>query len=132
MKANREILEDQQQRYETQLKGLNSYVKELKDMVAKHGTDKSQYEEDLLETEHNIEYYEGEIARVKDEMGKGGRQAPAKGAEDNLLPRTVKQGLGSLIFSSISFVAGAVLGSRLKSQRKSQNEPEGKERGIEK
>jgi len=129
MKVSREILEDQQQRYETQLKSLNSYVKELKDMTAKHGTDMSQYEEDLREARYNIKYYESEIARVKGELGERGETVPAKGAADTLLPRTVKQGLGSLLFSSISFVAGAVLGSRLKSQRKSQDAPEGKERG---
>ena len=129
MKAGRDILEDQQQRYETQLKSLNSYVKELKNMAAKHGTDPAQIEEDLREAENNIKYYEGEIARVKGEMKESGRHPPAKGEADNLLPRTVKQGLGSLIFSSISFVAGAVLGSKLKSKRKSQDAPEGKERG---
>ncbi|HUQ33960.1 MAG TPA: hypothetical protein VM095_17700 [Pyrinomonadaceae bacterium] len=118
MKANREMLEDQQQRYETQLKGLKSYVKELKDMSAKHGTDPWQLEEDLREAECNIKYYEGEVARVKSEMGESGAEAPAKGEADNLLPRTLKQGLGSLIFSSISFVAGAVLGSKLKSGAK--------------
>ena len=119
MKVSREILEDQQERYETQLSSLYSYVKELTEMTAKYGTDPAQYEEDMWEAKHNIEYYEGEIARVKDELRECGAEAPAKGEPDNLLPRTVKQGLGSLIFSSISFVAGLILGSRLKSGRKS-------------
>ena len=126
MEVSREILEDQQERYETQLKGLNSYVKELEDMAAKHGTEGWELEWDLREAKHNIDYYEGEIARVKDELRNCGAAAPAKGKADNLLPRTVKQGLGSLIFSSISFVAGALLGSKMKSRGRSHSAPQEK------
>jgi chromosome segregation ATPase len=129
MKASREILEDQQQRYETQLSSLNSFVKELSDMTAKYGTERAQYEEDLLEAKHNIKYYEGEIARVKDELRECGAEAPAKGATDNLLPQTMKQGLGSLIVSTISFAAGALLGSKMKSRGRSQGAPQENKKG---
>ena len=68
MKPDRELLEDQLKNYEEQLRGLNSYVTELKDKTAEHGTEKEHYESDLMEAEHNIEFYEGEIARIKGEL----------------------------------------------------------------
>ena len=68
MRPDHESLEDQLTNYEGQLKGLNSYVKELKDRTAEHGTAEEHYESDLSEAEHNIKFYEGEIARVKGEL----------------------------------------------------------------
>jgi hypothetical protein len=126
MNANRDLLEDQLEKYETQLKSLNSYIKELNDVTAKNGTDRAQFEEDLLEAENNTSFYEGEIARVKNEIG-GLDKAPATGyGGDTVLPRTVKRGVGSLIFSSVGFVAGALFGSKLKSRRSSKDAPEEK------
>lgn len=112
MKSSSDIHEELSAKYERELAGLKSYIKELKDRTAEHGTPAEHFDEDLLEAEHNTKYYEDEIARIKKESGGGGR------AEcDTILPRTAKQGIGSLIISSISFVAGAILGSRLKSRR---------------
>lgn len=121
MKANRELLESQLGEYESQLRGLKSFVKELKDKTAEHGTDKEHFEQDLIEAEHNIKYYEDAIARLKDEIGKPAKSERPQSGADTILPRTVKQGLGSLVFSAISFVAGAILGSRLKSRTGAQN-----------
>ena len=69
MKADHEMLEGQLKDYEEQLRGLNSYVKELKDKTAEHGTEKEHFEGDMTEAEHNIKYYEGEIARIRESMG---------------------------------------------------------------
>jgi len=69
MKANHETLEEQLKDYEGQLKGLTSYVKELKDKSAQHGTQKEHFEGDLTEAEHNIKYYEDEIARLRELIG---------------------------------------------------------------
>jgi hypothetical protein len=124
MKASREILERQLEEHEEKLRGLHSYVKELSDTTAKLGTEREQFEEDLMEAQQNIKYYESEIARLKHEVGglpKAGR--PQTGA-DAILPQTVKQGIGSLIISSISFVAGALIGSKLKSRRGSEDKEE--------
>jgi uncharacterized protein YegP (UPF0339 family) len=68
MKADHEMLEGQLKDYEVQLRGLNSYVKELKDATAKYGTEKEHFEVDLAEAENNIKYYEGEIARIKESI----------------------------------------------------------------
>lgn len=65
MKPDSESLEEQLEEYEGQLRGLNSYVKELKAKTAEHGTEKEHFEGDLTEAEHNIQYYEGEVARIK-------------------------------------------------------------------
>ena len=124
MNTNRDMLENQLEKYEAHLKSLNSYIKELGDMTAKYGTSREQFETDLLEAENDAAYYEGEIARVKKEL-RGLDKAPGTGHEaDRVLPRTVKQGVGSLLFSSIGFVAGALLGSKLKSRRSDQDSSE--------
>jgi prefoldin subunit 5 len=127
MKPNRKMLEAQLETDEEQLRGLTSFLKELKTTTAKLGTDKAQFEEDLMETENNIKYYGGEVARIKTEMGKLEKAAPpAQTAVDTVLPHTVKQGIGSLLLSSISFAAGTLLGSKLKSRRNSKEETERK------
>ena len=71
MQPDHDTLEAQLKEYEEELRGLNSYVKELACMTAEHGTDREHYEVDLIEAEHNIKYYEDEIARIKDELEKG-------------------------------------------------------------
>jgi hypothetical protein len=126
MNANRDMLEDQMEKYEAQLKSLNSYIKELNDTTAKNGTDRAQFEVDLLEAENNADFYGGEIALLKKELG-GLDKSPGTGyGGDTVLPHTVKQGVGSLIFSSISFVAGALFGSKLKSRRSGKETTEKK------
>lgn len=77
MKPDHETLEDQLQAYEGRLRGLNSYVRELKDRAAAHGTAEEHYEVDLAEAEHNIRFYEGEIARVRGEMGEAAQGGAA-------------------------------------------------------
>ncbi len=119
MNVSRDMLEDQLQDYEMQLKCLKSYLKELNGMTTKHGTGREHFESDLFEAEHNIKYYGGEIARLKNEIralekpsGTGGG-----GGAATMLPQTVKQGVGLLILSAISFGVGALLGSTLNSRR---------------
>jgi chromosome segregation ATPase len=118
MKPNRELLEDQLEEHEEQLRELTSYLKELKNKTAELGTDSSQFEEDLTETENDVKYYEGEVARLQTELGRLGKAAPARTAVDTVLPHTLKQGMGSLLLSSISFAAGMLLGSMLKDRGK--------------
>lgn len=122
MNASREMLEGQSERYEDKLREINSYIKELKGKTAEHGTDAGHFEEDLLEAEHNVEFYEGEIARIKGQLKNLPRTAGAQtgSAADAgagaLLPRAISGGVGSLILSSLTFAAGAYLGLRLKSR----------------
>jgi prefoldin subunit 5 len=117
------MLEDQLETYEEQLSSLTSYLKELKNTTAELGTDSSQFEEDLMETENNVKYYGGEVARIKTEIGKLDKAAPApaRSAVDTVLPHTFKQGMGSLLLSSISFAAGILLGSMLNARRDSKD-----------
>ncbi|HEV7374193.1 MAG TPA: hypothetical protein VGN95_05725 [Pyrinomonadaceae bacterium] len=124
MKPNREMMEDQLETCEDQLKSFTSYLHELKDTTAKLGTDSTQFEEDLMEVENNVKYYGGEVARLKTEIGKLGKAAPqARTAVDSVLPHTLKQGMGSLLLSSISFAAGMLLGSMLNERRDSKDAP---------
>jgi hypothetical protein len=121
MKANRDVLEDELQDYEQQVRGLKSYIRELTDQVARHGSEKSEYETDLIEAENNVKFYEGEIARIREELG-GGPRGGRRHHAGTILPRTARQGVGSLVFSAIGFLAGMVLGSMLKSRSKDGRE----------
>jgi hypothetical protein len=111
------------------LKGLTSFIKELNDRVAEHGTDRAQVAEDLIEAENNVKYYEGEIARVKEELGGAGKASAAPKAADSVLPRTAKQGLGSLILSAIGFAAGTVFGSKMKARQAATKDAPGQKAG---
>lgn len=117
MKVKRDVLEDHLQEYEQEVRGLKSYIQALRDTAEKHGTEKSEYEADLIEAEHNVQYYQDEIARIREELGggSGGGRYPQGGT---LLPRTARECVGSLVFSAIGFVAGAVLVSVMMSKTK--------------
>jgi hypothetical protein len=119
MQLSREILEGQLKTYQTKLRSLSSYAAELKAMTAKHSTPKVHYESDLIAAEHNILFYEGEIARIKRTMGSLGPVGrPGRGGI--ILPKIKRPGIATAIFSSIGFAAGAILGSRLKGKGKDQ------------
>src|SRR5688572_27508338 len=115
MKTNQAILADQLADYQEKLKSTKSYVKELKTMTAKHSTPNQQFESDLNEAMHNIGYYEGVIDGLKKQMVTGATGGRPGSGTGTLLPKTKNQGIGALIFSSIGFAAGTLLGSRLKS-----------------
>ncbi len=115
MRAGRGMLEERLGRYEEQLRGLNSYVKELNDRADEHGTDRSLIEDDLREAEHNIRFYESEIAHIRQELGAGGGGHDAGGG-DRILPRTAKQGVVPLALALLGLAAGAILGASLSSR----------------
>jgi hypothetical protein len=119
----RDFLEDQAQRYETQLASLRSFLQTLKETASKHGTDEAALEGDLTEAEHNIRYYEGELERVRAELrgrgGWGGGHVPRRPpAYDSIIPRTPRQGVGGLILASLGMLAGVLIGSQLASRKR--------------
>jgi len=115
MQPNRQILEAQLKTYQDKLRSLSSYDTELKAMTGKHSTPRVQYESDLIKAEHNIEFYVAEIARIKKALGAFAPIGRPGSVPGTLRPRITKPGFGAAVFSSISFIAGALLGSRLKS-----------------
>jgi hypothetical protein len=127
MKTSGKMPESQLERFEEQLRGFKSYIKELKDRTTEYGTPDEQFADDLMEAEQNVKYYEGEIALIKEQLGTGGKTGDTETVVDTILPRTAKQGIGSFILTSIGFVAGALLASRLSSSRGSKDRPEEKE-----
>ena len=119
MNQTREFLEDQAQRYETQLASLKSFLRTLRETAAKHGTDEAALEGDLEEAEHNISFFEGELARVRAELrGRpGGYVPPRPPAYDSVIPRTPRQGVGALVLASLGMLAGVLIGQQLASRR---------------
>jgi hypothetical protein len=115
MKSNRALLEDQLENYEEDLRGFSSYAAELKATTARLGTEPAQFQDDLTEAEHNIKFYQGEIALLKKALGATPRPKPSPGPGP-ILSRAPKPGIGSVIASSISFIVGALLGSKLRSR----------------
>lgn len=69
MNENRDTLAEQLSNAEAQLRGHRSFVNELKAKTAEHGTAAEHFETDLMEAEHNAEFYEAEVARIKRLMG---------------------------------------------------------------
>lgn len=118
MHTNRELLEAQLKDLEDKRKGLHSYLSELKTMCDKHNTPEHVCGSDWTSATHNLGYYESEIARMKQELAKdtatGSISKVIPGA-GTLLPQNRNQGIGTVLLTSISFVAGALLGSALKS-----------------
>jgi len=125
MTTNREILAEQLETYEDKLTGLSSYAKELKTMTAKHNTPKEQFESDLNEATNNIGYYEAEIARLKKQMGTAAPKGKAGTVAGTLLPKTKNQGIGAVIFSSIGFAVGTLLGSLMRSGKSNKDRQSG-------
>lgn len=113
MNQKRQTLESQLADYEDQLKGLNSYIKELTDRTKEHGTDSEHFETDLIEARHNAEYYEGAMARIKKELSEADNTTSTPDEPTTISQQIFKQGIGALILCSVSFVAGAILASQL-------------------
>lgn len=113
MTLTRDQLEDQASEYQTRLSGLRSYVEELREMASRHGTDESLLQEDLHEAEHNVSFYEAQLARVRKEL----RSAPSGGGwpdeGGSLLSLVGKQGVGAVALVSLGFAAGVVVGRLL-------------------
>jgi septal ring factor EnvC (AmiA/AmiB activator) len=114
MKSNRAVLEAELENYEERLKSVSSYAAELKATIARLGTDPTQVEEDLMEAEHNIKFYQGEIALIKKALGATPSPKPSPGP---VLSELQKPGIGSVIASSITFIVGALIGSKLSSRK---------------
>ena len=69
MNNQRAMLETQKAHHEDRLRGLKSYVHELTEMCAKHGTEEATIHEDLSKAKCDIEYYESQAAGCEAELG---------------------------------------------------------------
>lgn len=117
MSASRTMLENQLEEYEEKLRGFNSYINELNARAEEHGTDRALFATDLFEAEHNVAFYEGEVARIKGALAHAGGRPPSRGVLRAALPQSVNQGVGVLLLSTLCFAAGVLIGSRLLSNR---------------
>lgn len=64
MNEQHAMLETHKTHCEEKVRGLKSYVKELTEMSAKHGTDESLLHDDLSKAKCDIEYYEGQVTAM--------------------------------------------------------------------
>jgi uncharacterized protein YegP (UPF0339 family) len=68
MNDQREMLEAQKAHHEERVRGLKAYVHELTETCAKYGTDESLIHEDLSKAKCDIEFHEGEAARINEAL----------------------------------------------------------------
>jgi uncharacterized protein YegP (UPF0339 family) len=61
MTDQRDIIKNRRTNYEGRVRGLKSYVQELTDMAARHGTDEAHIEEDLAKARADLEFYECQV-----------------------------------------------------------------------
>ena len=88
---------------------------ELREAASRHGTDEGLLEADLHEAEHNISFYEAELARVRKELD----AAPGGGGSTGgaLLPLTGKQSVGAIALVSLGYAAGVLVGKLLNARK---------------
>lgn len=70
MKATREALEEQLKRHESDLRGLSSYIRQLKETTAASDTPSEAFQDDLTEAEYNASFHEDAIARLKEAIAR--------------------------------------------------------------
>ena len=70
MQDQRKLLRLLMTEYETRLSGVTAYIRELRDMVKKHGTEEKHYKSDLDKAEQDAEYYGSEIKRISKALRK--------------------------------------------------------------
>ena len=66
---HREILKAQRAKFEERARGLKSYVKELTETAAQHGTDGALIEEDLTKARGDLEFYEAQAGQIAEALG---------------------------------------------------------------
>ena len=69
MTDQREIFKTRRAHFEEKVRGLKSYVRELTDMAARHGTDEATIEEDLSKARADLEFYECQAGECADALG---------------------------------------------------------------
>ena len=69
MADQREILKAQQAKFEDRVRGLKSYVRELTEMAARHGTHEEHIEEDLAKVRADLEFYQGQMGGLAEGLG---------------------------------------------------------------
>lgn len=118
MNESRDTLEDRLQNYEAQLGGLKSFIKELNASADKHETPREHLEEDLVEAEHNVKFYEEGIEQVKAQLSKLGDApkpySPGAGGGGIVPVLKSKKGVGALV---LGLAAAALVALGLRARR---------------
>ena len=69
MSEERDNIKARRANYEVKARGLKTYVQELTDMAARHGTDGATIEDDLAKARADLEFYEGQMGHIADSLG---------------------------------------------------------------
>ena len=69
MTDQRELIKAQRARHEERLRGLKSYVTELTEMAARHGTDQALVDDDLTKAKADLEFHECQIGDCAAALG---------------------------------------------------------------
>ena len=69
MTNQREFIKTQRTKFEERMGGLKSFVKELTEMAARHGTDEALIEEDLVKAKADLVFYESQAGECAAALG---------------------------------------------------------------
>jgi len=79
MNDQREFYKTKRTSYEERARGLKSYISELTEMAARHGTDEAHIEEDIAKARADLEYYECQAGEWRWRLAAGNNEVIASG-----------------------------------------------------
>ena len=100
MQDHRAMLEGERSEMREKLRNIRAYADALRQRAAEHGTDDEHCKRDLMKAENDASYYEAEIERLTDALGRGG---PTVGGAPSF-------GGVPLVAASVAFAVGVLLG----------------------
>jgi len=111
MHDQRAMLEGERAEMREKLRNLRAYAATLRQRVAEHDCDEEHFGRDLMRAENDAAYYEAEIGRLTDAMGR------ASGRGGSLAAGLSQAGGVPLAAASVAFAAGLLLGWTLLPRR---------------
>jgi len=110
MQDQRAMLEDERSEMREKLRNLKAYAAALKQRVGEHGVEEEQYRRDLMQAENDAGYYEAEIGRLTEALGRPPlAKAGGAGAGGGIAYLRGAGGV-SVVAACVAFAAGVVLG----------------------
>ena len=113
MRTQRELLEEARERFGAKLEGLSAYAEALAERVEAHDPEEAHFQDDLMKTRHDAQFYADQIAWIHERLASGDVEPPLGAADAGTRP-AAEAGTVSLAWVPVAFLVGALFGSRLR------------------